>query len=152
MPINHVSTATMTAMAEIGCHYTGPGLPAIAHEADREPLLQKKQIGRSDPEHDQGVAVKTVFQTTPPGKGPVFAHGQRIEIADAAAIEVSGGGGVNRMRAAPAVVGRERGEHANDATNPVIRQAAGKKGAVTAVVLDHEQAYEKAGSRNRDKE
>ncbi len=27
-----------------------------------------------------------------------------------------------------------------------------KKGAVTAVVLDHEQADEKAGSRNRDKQ
>ena len=37
---------------EIGRHRTGPGLPAIAHEADRESLLQKKQIGWSDPEHD----------------------------------------------------------------------------------------------------
>src|SRR6267142_2648284 len=73
---------------EIGCHCAGPGLPTIAHEADREPLLQKKQIGWPDPEHDQRVAVKTVFQTTPPGKGPVFAHCQRIEITDAAAIEV----------------------------------------------------------------
>ena len=83
---------------EIGCHRTGPGLPTIAHEADREPLLQKKQIGRSDPEHDQRVAVKTVFQTTPPGKGPVFAHCQRIEIAGTAAIEVAGGGMMSRMR------------------------------------------------------
>ena len=72
---------------EIGCHCTGPGPPAIAHEADREPLLQQKQIGRSDPEHDQRVAVETVFQTTPPGKRAVFAHGQRIEIAGTAAIE-----------------------------------------------------------------
>src|SRR5256886_5325496 len=136
---------------EIGCHRTGPGLPAIAHEADRKPLLQKKQIGWSDPEHDQRVPVKPVFQTTPPGKRPVFAHGQRIEIADTAAIEVAGGSMMNRMRAAPAVVGRE-GEHAKDAADPVIRQTAGKKGAMTAVVLDHEQAYEKAGSRNRDQE
>ena len=113
--------------------------------------MQQKQIGRSDPEHDQRVAVKTVFQTTPPGKRPVFAHGQRIEIADTAAIEVAGGGMMDRMRAAPTVVGRER-EHANDAADPVIRQTAGKKGAVAAVVLDHEQAYEKAGSRNRDKQ
>ena len=136
---------------EIGCHGAGPGLPAIAHQADREPLLQQKQIGRSDPEHDQRVAVKAVFQTTPPGKGPVFAHGQRIEIADTAAIEVAGGGVMNRMRAAPAIVGRE-GEHAKDAADPVIRQTAGKKGAMAAVVLDHEQAHEKAGSRNSDQE
>src|SRR5436190_8031973 len=136
---------------EIGRHRTGPGLPAIAHEADREPLLQQKQIGRSDPEHDQRVAVKTVFQTTPPGKGAIFAHGQRIEIAGTAAIEVAGGGMMGRMRAAPAVVGRER-EHANDAADPVIRHTAGKKGAMTAIVLDHEQAYEKAGSRYGDEQ
>ena len=107
--------------------------------------MQKKQVGWSDPEHDQRVAVKTVFQTTPPGKGPVFAHCQRIEIAGTATIEVAGGGMMNRIDAAPTVVGRER-EHANDAADPVIRQTAGKKSAMTAVVLDHEQAYEKAAA------
>ena len=55
------------------------------------------------------------------------------------------------MRAAPAVVRRQR-EHANDAADPVIGQPAGKKGAVTAVVLDHEQAHEEAGSRYGDQQ
>jgi hypothetical protein len=32
------------------------------------------------------MAVKTVFHPTPPGKGAIFAHGQRIEIAGTAAI------------------------------------------------------------------
>ena len=45
-----------------------------------------------------------------------------------------------------------RDEHADDAADPVIRQAAGKEGAVAAVVLDHEQAHEKAGSRNSDQQ
>jgi hypothetical protein len=43
-------------------------------------------------------------------------------------------------------------EHAKDAADPVIRQAAGKKGAMAAVVLDHEQAHKKAGSRNSDQQ
>ena len=116
-----------------------------------QPLLQQKQIGRSDPEHDQRVAVKPVFQTAPHGQRAIFAHGQRIEIADAAAIEVAGGGMMDRMRAAPAVIGRQR-EHAKDAADPVIGQPAGKKSAVAAIVLDHEQADEKAGSRYGDKQ
>src|SRR2546430_294294 len=132
---------------EIGRHCTGPRQPAIAHEADRDPVLQEKQVGRSNTEHDQRVAVKTVFQTTPPRKGPVFAHCQRIDITDTTAVEVAAGGMVNCMRPAPTVVGRER-EHANDAADPVVRQAACEKRAVAAVVLDHEKAYEKAGGRN----
>ena len=58
---------------------------------------------------------------------------------------------MNRMRVAPAVVGRQR-EHAKDAADPVIGQTAGKKGAVTAIVLDHEQAHEKAGGRYGDQQ
>jgi HemY protein len=75
----------------------------------------------------------------------------RQQIADTAAIEVAGSGMMNRMRAAPAVVGRQR-EHANDAADPVIRQTAGKKSAMTAIVLDHEQAHEKARCRYGDKQ
>src|ERR1700740_2302507 len=33
---------------EIRCHCAGPRLPAVAHEADRETVLQEKQIGWSD--------------------------------------------------------------------------------------------------------
>ena len=38
------------------------------------------------------------------------------------------------------------------AADPVIRQAMAKEGAVTAIVLDHEQPHEKAGSRHRDQQ
>src|ERR1700731_257394 len=51
---------------EIGCHCARPRLPTVAHEADRETVLQEKQVGRSEPEHDQRVAVKSVFQGAPP--------------------------------------------------------------------------------------
>src|SRR5690242_15682291 len=54
---------------EIRCHCAGPRLPAVAHEPDREPVLQEKQICWSEPEHDHRVTVKTIFQTAPPGTG-----------------------------------------------------------------------------------
>src|SRR6516162_10479137 len=136
---------------EVGCHCAGPRLPTVAHEADREAMLQEKQIGWSDPEHDQRVAVKSVFYAAPPRTGLVFAHCQGIDIADTAPVEVTGGGVMDRMCAAPPIVRRHR-EHANDTADPVVRQTVGEKGAMAAVVLDHEQAQEKSSSWNRDKQ
>jgi hypothetical protein len=136
---------------EIGRHCASPRLPPVAHEADRETVLQEEQIGWSDPEHDQWVAVKTIFQTAPPRTSLVFADCQGIDIADTAPVEVAGGGMMDRMRAAPPVVRRQR-EYAKDAADPVVRQTVGEKGAMAAVVLDHEQAQEKAASWNRDEQ
>ena len=36
----------------IGHHGAEPRLPALAHQADRQPVLHQEQIGRADPEHD----------------------------------------------------------------------------------------------------
>ena len=126
MPINQVSVATMTAIARLVAIVLAQGCHPLRMRPTGQPLLQQKQIGRPDPEHDQRVAVKTVFQAAPPGQRAIFAHGQRIEIADTAAIEVAGGGMMDRMRVAPAVVGRQR-EHADDAADPVIGQHGRQK-------------------------
>src|SRR5215467_5043066 len=67
---------------EIGRHCAGPRLPPVAHEADRETVLQEKRIGWSAPEHDQPMAVKSVFHAAPPRTGLVFAHCQGIDITD----------------------------------------------------------------------
>ncbi len=56
---------------------------------------------------------------------------------------------VNCMSAAPEIVGGQ-GEYADDAADPIISQTTRKERAMTAVVLDHEQAQEKAGGRNCD--
>src|SRR5215468_8420418 len=68
----------------VGSHCAGPRPPTVAHEADREAVLQEKQIGWSAPEHDQRVAVKSVFHAAPPRTGLVFAHCEGIDIADTA--------------------------------------------------------------------
>ena len=75
------------------------------------------------------MAVKTVTQATPPRTALEVAHGKGIDIADTAPVEVAGGSMMDRMRAAPAVVRRQR-EHANDAADPVVCQTVGEKGAM----------------------
>jgi hypothetical protein len=99
--------ATMTAIARLVAMVLAQGCQPLRMKPTGSRCCKQKQIGRADPEHDQRVAVKAVFQATPAERALVFAHGQRIEIADTAAIEVAGGGVMNRMRAAPAIVGRE---------------------------------------------
>ena len=42
--------------------------------------------------------------------------------------------------------------HAEHAADPVIRQAVAEEGAVAAIVLDHEQAHQKARGRQRDQQ
>ena len=114
-------------------------------------MLQDKQICRSDPEHDYWVAVEPIFQPAPARPSLIFTHSQGIDIADTAPVEVTGDGMMDRMCAAPPIVRRHR-EHANDVADPVVRQTVGEKGAMAAVVLNHEQAQEKASTWNRDKQ
>src|SRR5258707_11477120 len=60
-------------------------------------------------------------------------------------------GMVYGVGATPEIVGCQ-GDHANDATRPVVRTSIGKERPMTAVMLDHEQTYEKASGGNNDKE
>jgi hypothetical protein len=50
--------------------------------------------------------------------------------------------------AAPEVIGRQR-HHADHPAHPIVSQAMAKKGTMAAIVLNHEQSYEKARGRHR---
>ena len=52
------------------------------------------------------------------------------------------------VRAPPEIVGRQR-QHADHAPDPVVGETMAEECAMTAIVLDHEQAHEKAGGRHR---
>ena len=58
---------------------------------------------------------------------------------------------VNGVRASPEIVRRER-KHTDHASDPVVCETMTKEGAMTAIVLDHEQAHEKAGGRHREQQ
>ena len=53
--------------------------------------------------------------------------------------------------ASPEIVRRQR-QHPDHATDPVVGAAAMEEGAVAAIVLDHEQAHEKARGRHREQQ
>src|SRR5262245_61872081 len=57
------------------------------------------------------------------------------------------------MATPPRLVGCQR-EHADHSTNPIIRQAMAEECSVTAIMLDHEETYEKpcSGHRNNKSE
>jgi hypothetical protein len=46
----------------------------------------------------------------------------------------------------PEIVWRQC-QHADDASNPIIREAVAEERSVAAIVLDHKETYEKARSR-----
>src|ERR1700722_6722864 len=95
--------------------------------------------------------VEPISQAAPARTPAIFPHRQRIHVADATAIEIARGRMMNGMSAAPQIVRRQR-DHADETADPIVRTPVGKERAVTAVVLDKEQAEEKAGGRRSDEE
>src|ERR1700748_378271 len=69
---------------DIGRHSAQPGLPAAAHEADRQAVLYEEQIGRPHTEHDGRVPVDAVAKPTPSRQRQVFPYGERVDVAHAA--------------------------------------------------------------------
>ena len=58
---------------------------------------------------------------------------------------------MNGVTASPAIV-RRQGQHADRPSEPVIGAAVPEKGAVTAIVLDHEQPHQEACRRNGEQQ
>src|SRR6266446_6170432 len=122
--------------ASIGRHRAQPGLPATAHEADRQAMLHEKQIGRADAEHNDRVPVHAVAKAAPSGARQVFLYGERVDVAHSAAIEIAGRRVVRGVGASPKVIWCKR-QHADHASDPVISATTMKKGPMTTIVLDH---------------
>ena len=53
--------------------------------------------------------------------------------------------------APPEIVGRQR-QDADDAADPIIGETMGKERPVAAIVLDHEETHEEAGSRHGEQQ
>ena len=107
-------------------------------------MLQEEEIGRAEAEHHQRMAIQAIAQPPPERARAVFLDGQRVDVADAAAVEIAGAGVMHGVGAAPHVIGRQR-QHAGDAAEPVVGQPVAEEGAVAAIVLDQEQPHQEAG-------
>src|SRR5580704_605871 len=135
----------------IGRHGAEPRLPSGTHQPHGQALLKQEQVHGPDAKHHQWMTVEPIFQAAPPRTCAIFAYCQCVQVTDAAAAEIARCGMVHGVGAPPKIVGRE-GDYANDATGPVVRTPIGKEGPVTAVVLNYEQAYEKATGGHGDEE
>ena len=148
MPMNQISAPAISAMARLVAIVLSPRLPAAAHQSDRQSVLQDEQIGRADAEHHQRVPVQAIAQPAPDRAARRYSsHGQRVDVADAATVEIAGAGVVHGVGTPPEIIGRQR-QHADDAADPVVCSALAEKGAVAAIVLDHEQPHQKSRGRH----
>ena len=125
-----------------------PGAPAPARGTDGQPVQEQKCSG-TDPEHHGGMAVDAGIQASAPGLREVFAHGQRVDVAEPAVIEVAGPRMVDRMGALPVVYG------VNVTRRKVLPTRSPPSDGRTSRDrnrAEDKQPYEKARSRHRENE
>ena len=72
----------------IGRHGAEPRLPA-RRQAKRKPLAQNEQIRGADTEQNHRMAVQAVPEPPPARQRQIFAHGESVDVADAAAIKIT---------------------------------------------------------------
>src|SRR4029453_14667183 len=94
---------------------------------------------------------QAIAQPAPEGAGAVFFDGERVDVAQAAAVEIAGGGVVRGMGGAPPAI-RGEGQHTGGAAEPVVGQPVTEEGAVAAIMLDGEEPHEEAGSGYRQRQ
>ena len=111
-------------------------------------MAQQEQIGRAEAEQNEGVAVEPIEQPLQPSPFPVFANREQVHVTDAACVQIAGGGMMERVRAAPAVIRRQR-EHAESAADPVIAAPSAQERTVPAIVLDDEQPEQEQSRQRR---
>ena len=107
-------------------------------------MLQQEEIGRPEAEHHDRMAIEAVAQPLAPVERQILSDRQRHDVAQAAAVEIAGGGVMGRVGALPIVVGRQ-GDDAAHAADPVVERAVTKERAVTAIVLDEKQPHQESG-------
>ena len=76
-------------------------------------------------------------------------HREGIDVADPASFKVARGSMMDGVGSTPEVIGRQR-QHTDYPTYPIVCQAMTKKGAMAAIMLNHEQSHEKARGRYRE--
>ena len=68
------------------------GRQPLAHQADRQAVLQEEQIGRAEAEHDERMAVERDSAAGARASSARYScDRQRVDVADAAAVEIAGG-------------------------------------------------------------
>jgi hypothetical protein len=104
---------------------------------------QDEQIRGTDAEHHYRMPVQAIEYLAPSRPREKFAHGQRVNVADAPVIEITRTRVMERMASSPEIV-RSQGHDTDGSADPIVCKTAVEEGPVAAVVLDHEETYEEA--------
>ncbi len=120
-------------------------------QLDGQPMADEELEDPTESDDDERAAIGTVEQTPPPRRGQVLGHGECIDLADAAAVEVAEVAVMDGVRAPPEFVGSD-GEHPEQASDAIVGGAPRQERAVTAVVLDDEETHHESGRRQRETE
>ena len=94
------------------------------------------------------MAIEPVADPAAPVAREIFANRQRLDVADAAPVEIARRRMVDRMAAPPVIVGGHRHD-ADPPADPLVGGFARQERTVPAIVLDHEEANEQPGRQRR---
>jgi hypothetical protein len=114
-------------------------------------MPQDEQICRAYAKHHYRMPVQTIEDLTPSRPREKLTHGQRINVAEAPAIEISRTRMMEGMVTPPIIVWRQ-GHDTDYSADPIVRETAAKERAVAAVVLDHEETDEQARRGRRQQQ
>ena len=92
------------------------------------------------------MSVQAVAEPVPAGERQILADSQGIDVADAAAIQITGTGVVDCMASTPKIIRRQR-QHPDHPAGPVAAASSREERTVPAIMLDHEQADQQARGR-----
>src|SRR6185437_371469 len=96
-------------------------------------------------------AIKAVAKATPLRACPVFLQGQRSDVTELTPVQVPRGAVVHGVGPFP-VTEREQSDQAEAAADVSVGAAAGEERAVSAIVLDDEQAHIQPCGRQRQQQ
>ena len=105
----------------------------------------------ADTEQHRRMAVHAVLEPLPAREREVLVHGQRVDIAEPAMLEVAGGSVVHRVGLLPVVIRRQR-DDAEDRAHDVRRAGRPEERPMSAVVLEDEQPDQEKRGRHREQQ
>ena len=117
--------------SHVGPQDAAPLARPLARHDRGEAVPHEEVQDRADAKQHDGVTVHAVLEPSPARQREVFVHRQGVDVAEAAVLEVAGGGVVQRVGLLPVVIRRER-QHAEHRADDVGGARRAEERAVPA--------------------
>ena len=108
-PTSHIVPTMRAAMAALVAMVLSQGCQPLAHQADRQAMLQDEQIGGADAEHARSDAGRADSASRPQRDRARYSRTVSVVMSPMPrSLEIARAGMVNGVAAAPEIVGRKR--------------------------------------------